>query len=337
MGKKIALTADRPTGRLHLGHYVGSLRNRVMLQEEYEQYVMVADMQALTDNAGNPQKVRDNVLEVVLDYLAVGIDPAKTCICVQSQLPALSELMMYFLNLVSVSRLERNPTIKEEIKLRKFKEEGIPAGFLTYPVSQAADIVSFGANVVPVGDDQLPLIEQAREIVRRFNLTYGDTLVEPEAIVSKVSRLPGIDGQNKMSKSLNNAIYLADEPDEIRTKVMSMFTDPGHIRVEDPGNVDGNPVFVYLDAFDSNVDKVNELKEHYKRGGLGDVKVKKYLNEVLQEYLRPIREKRKMFADDLSQVRKIVGEGIDKSRDVTNRTLQEVKKAIGIDYKNILF
>ena len=337
MKRKIALTADRPTGKLHLGHYVGSLRNRVYLQDEYEQYVMIADMQALTDNSGNPQKVRDNILEVALDYLAVGIDPEKTCISIQSQLPVLSELTMYYLNLVSVSRLERNPTIKEEIKLRKFKEEGIPAGFLTYPVSQAADITAFGANVVPVGEDQLPLIEQAREIVRRFNLMYGETLTEPEALISKVSRLPGIDGCNKMSKSLGNAIYLADSPDEIKRKVMSMFTDPNHIRVEDPGKVEGNPVFTYLDAFGSDTETIEKMKEHYMQGGFGDVKVKKYLNEVLQEYLRPIREKREKLENDIGFVTDVLVKGIEKSRAVTEKTLETVKKSIGIDYKKILF
>lgn len=337
-GKKIILTGDRPTGRLHIGHYVGSLMNRVKLQDEYNQYILIADMQALTDNAGNPQKVRDNILEVAMDYLAVGIDPKKTNICIQSMIPELSELTMYYMNLVSVARLERNPTIKEELKLRKFTESGVPVGFLTYPISQASDITAFGANLVPVGEDQLPLIEQTREITRKFNKIYGkDVLVEPEALVSKVSRLPGIDGKAKMSKSLGNSVYLSDEPEEIKRKIMSMYTDPNHIRVEDPGNVENNTVFMYLDVFGKDVKTIEEMKEHYKRGGLGDVTVKKYLNEVMQEFLEPIRNRRKELEKCKEDVFKILQQGTKNSRILTSKTLKEVKEAIGIDYEESLF
>ncbi len=338
MGSKIILTGDRPTGKLHLGHYVGSLRNRVELQDEYNQYILIADMQALTDNAGNPQKVVDNIIEVALDYLSVGIDPSKSNILIQSMIPELSELTMYYLNLVSVARLERNPTVKEELKLRKFTDCGVPAGFLTYPVSQAADITAFKATLVPVGEDQQPMLEQAREIVRKFNATYNtDVLLEPEALIPKVSRLPGVDGKAKMSKSLGNAIYLCDEEDTIKQKVMSMFTDPGHLRVEDPGKVEGNPVFMYLDAFGEDKDKINELKEHYQRGGLGDVKVKRYLNDVLQEFIRPIREKRKHLEADKAYVYEVLKKGTLNARKVAAETLSEVKQAMGIEYSKNLF
>ena len=336
--KKVILTGDRPTGKLHLGHYVGSLQNRVILQDDYNQYILIADLQALTDNAGNPQKVRDNIIEVALDYLAAGIDPRKTNICIQSMIPELAELTMYYMNLVSVARLERNPTVKEELKLRKFGESGVPVGFLTYPISQAADITAFGASLVPVGEDQLPMLEQTREIVRKFNQTYNrEVLVEPQALVPKISRLPGIDGKAKMSKSLGNAIYLADEPDEIKKKVMSMYTDPNHLRVEDPGNVEDNPVFMYLDAFGTDKETIEEMKAYYKRGGLGDVKVKKYLNEVLQATIEPIRNRRKEFEKCKAEVYKILEEGTKNARDIAKVTLENVKAAMGIDYSRCLF
>lgn len=336
--KKVILTGDRPTGKLHLGHYVGSLQNRVNLQNDYNQYILIADMQALTDNAGNPQKVRDNIIEVALDYLAAGIDPRKTNICIQSMIPELAELTMYYMNLVSVARLERNPTVKEELKLRKFSESGVPVGFLTYPISQAADITAFGASLVPVGEDQLPMLEQTREIVRKFNQTYNrEVLVEPQALVPKISRLPGIDGKAKMSKSLGNAIYLADEPDEIKKKVMSMYTDPNHLRVEDPGNVEDNPVFMYLDAFGTDRETIEEMKAHYQRGGLGDVKVKKYLNEVLQAKLEPIRNRRKEFEKYKRDVYRVLEEGTQNARNIAGVTLEKVKAAMGIDYTKSLF
>ena len=283
MKKETLLTGDRPTGKLHIGHYIGSLKNRVTLQnsELYNSYIMIADQQALTDNARNPEKIRNNLIEVALDYLSVGINPSKSTIFIQSQIPELNELTMHYLNLVTVARLERNPTVKSEIKERNFNMS-IPAGFMIYPVSQAADITAFKANIVPVGEDQLPMIEQTREIVRSFNNIYKeDVLVEPRAILPKegLGRLPGIDGKAKMSKSLNNAIYLSDEPDVIKNKVMSMYTDPNHIRVEDPGTIENNTVFIYLDAFCNEIDKLQEMKMHYQRGGLGDVKVKKYLKQ----------------------------------------------------------
>ncbi|NYC49555.1 tryptophanyl-tRNA synthetase [Clostridium beijerinckii] len=298
MGKKVILTGDRPTGKLHIGHYIGSLKNRVVLQESglYESFIMIADQQALTDNARNPEKIRNSLTEVALDYLAVGIDPSKSNIFVQSQIPELNELTMHYLNLVTLSRLERNPTVKQEIKQKNF-ENSIPAGFLIYPVSQAADITAFKADTVPVGEDQLPMIEQTREIVRSFNSIYGEVLVEPEAVLpsSNAGRLPGTDGKAKMSKSIGNCIYLSDDADTIKKKVMSMYTDPNHIRVEDPGQVEGNTVFTYLDVFATDKNAVEEMKEHYKRGGLGDVKVKKYLNEILQAELEPIRNRRIEF------------------------------------------
>ena len=299
MSKKIILTGDRPTGKLHIGHYIGSLKNRVQLQEsgEYESFIMIADQQALTDNARDPEKIRRSLTEVALDYLAVGLDPARSTIFVQSQLPELHELTMHYLNLVTLSRLERNPTVKSEIKQKNY-ENSIPAGFLIYPVSQAADITAFKATTVPVGEDQLPMIEQTREIVRSFNSLYGEVLVEPEAVIPKndtCGRLPGTDGKAKMSKSIGNCIYLSDDADTVKKKVMSMYTDPNHIRVEDPGQIEGNTVFTYLDVFAPNKEEVEEMKAHYKRGGLGDMKVKKYLNEVMQAELEPIRNMKVIF------------------------------------------
>lgn len=340
MKKEIILTGDRPTGKLHIGHYVGSLINRVQLQNsgEYESYIMIADQQALTDNARNPEKIRKSLTEVVLDYLAVGIDPSKSTIFVQSQIPELNELTMHYLNLVTVARLERNPTVKNEIKEKNFNMS-IPSGFLIYPVSQAADITAFKATVVPAGEDQLPMIEQTREIVRSFNSIYKkDVLVEPRVILPKagLGRLPGIDGNAKMSKSLNNAIYLSDEPEVIKKKVMSMYTDPNHIRVEDPGQVENNTVFTYLDAFAQDKAGVEEMKEHYRRGGLGDVKVKKYLNEVLQAELEPIREKRKEYEKNIDYVYEILKSGSEKAREKASNTLYEVREAIGINYFNNL-
>lgn len=339
------ITGDRPTGRLHLGHYVGSLKKRLELQEsdQYNQFVFIADMQALTDNAKNPQKIKDNILQVAIDYLSVGIDPNKTTIFIQSQIPELCELNMYYLNLVTVSRLQRNPTVKEEIKQRNF-DQSIPAGFLTYPVSQAADITAFNAKYVPVGDDQLPLIEQTREIVNTFNSTYGDTLVLPEAILSSIEvckRLPGIDGKAKMCKSLNNCIYLSDTSEVVKEKVMSMYTDPNHLKVEDPGCIDDNTVFSYLDAFSNEehfkkylpeYNNIEQLKDHYKKGGLGDVKIKMFLYNILEEVLMPIREKRKYYEQHTEEVYKILKEGSLKAREVAKETLKKVRKAIGIEY-----
>ncbi len=332
--KDVILTGDRPTGKLHLGHYIGSLKSRTELQDKYEQYVMVADVQALTDNADNPQKIRDNIVELLLDYLAVGIDPSKTTICIQSMIPAIAELTIFYLNLVSVSRLERNPTIKQELKMRNFSG-GIPAGFLTYPVSQAADITAFNASFVPAGEDQAPMIEQTCEIVRKFNSYYGETLKEPKIILSKTPRLVGTDGKSKMSKSLGNTIYLADSPDDIEKKVMSMFTDPNHLNVSDPGNTKDNPVFIYLDAFGKDKEKIAAMKAHYEKGGLGDVKVKRYLNEVLQEFLEPIRTKRKTFEKDLDFVYKIAFDGTKKANEITSATLKKVKKAMRINYQDM--
>ena len=302
MAKEIILTGDRPTGKLHVGHYIGSLKKRVSMQNsgKYDSYIMIADQQALTDNARDPEKIKNSLIQVALDYLAVGLDPKKSTIFVQSQIPALAELNLYYLNLVTVSRLERNPTVKAEIQQKHF-ERSIPAGFFTYPVSQAADITAFKANLVPVGDDQEPMLEQTREIVRTFNSIYGEVLVEPQGVFAPKGsgRLPGLDGNAKMSKSLNNAIYLSDDADTLRKKVMSMYTDPNHIHVEDPGKVEGNMVFTYLDIFDKDKDKVAELKEQYRAGGLGDVKIKRYLNEVLEAELGPIRARREEFAKDI--------------------------------------
>ncbi|KRM79807.1 tryptophanyl-tRNA synthetase [Lapidilactobacillus dextrinicus DSM 20335] len=336
MTKKTILTGDRPTGKLHIGHYLGSLKNRVALQNsgEYNTYVMIADMQALTDNARNPEKIRNSLIQVALDYLAVGIDPAKSTILVQSQIPALNELTMYYLDLVTVSRLERNPTVKAEIKQKNF-DQSIPAGFLVYPVSQTADITAFKADTIPVGDDQEPMMEQAREIVRTFNNTYNtDILVEPKGYFPPKGqgRLPGLDGNAKMSKSLNNAIYLADSADELRSKVMSMYTDPNHIHVDDPGQVEGNMVFTYLDVFDPDKKKVAELKAQYQHGGLGDVKIKRYLNEVLEAEFGPIRQRREAYAKDIPAVYEMLQAGSAKANEVAEQTLQEVRDAIGLNY-----
>lgn len=345
---KIILTGDRPTGKLHIGHYVGSLRRRVELQNsgEFDKiYVMIADAQALTDNFDNPEKVRANITEVALDYLSCGLDPTKTTIFVQSHVSELTELTFYYMNLVTLARLQRNPTVKAEMKQKNF-ELSIPMGFLTYPVSQTADITAFRATTVPVGEDQLPMLEQAREIVRSFNSLYGDTLVEPQAVLpdkKSCLRLPGTDGINKMSKSLGNCIYLSDSPDEIKRKVMGMYTDPNHVRVEDPGNTKDNPTFLYLDAFASKEHfekylpeyaSLDELKAHYERGGLGDMKVKKFLNNVLQETLAPIRAKREELEKDLPSVWKILEDGSKKAKEVAKETLDAVKKAMKIDYFN---
>jgi len=344
--KKIILTGDRPTGKLHLGHYVGSLKRRVELQNsgEYDDiFIMIADAQALTDNFDNPDKIRDNIIEVALDYLSAGLDPSKVHIFIQSQLTALTELTFYYMNLVTVSRLERNPTVKAEIQMRNF-ETSIPAGFFTYPVSQTSDITAFKATTVPVGEDQLPMLEQAREIVRKFNSLYGETLVEPEALIPKnsvCSRLPGTDGKAKMSKSLGNCIYLSDSPEEVKKKVMSMFTDPDHLRIEDPGKVEGNAVFTYLDAFcqDSDFDKfcpeyknLDEMKDHYRRGGLGDVKVKKLLINVLNQELDPIRARRAELEKNIPAVYEILKEGTEAARKAADATLAEVRAAMRINY-----
>ena len=338
MNKKVILTGDRPTGKLHIGHYVGSLKKRVELQNsgEYETFIMIADTQALTDNAKNPEKVRNNVLQVALDYLAAGIDPSKTTIFVQSQIPQLPELAMYYANLVSISRLERNPTVKTEIKQKNFGGS-VPSGFVFYPISQAADITAFKATHVPVGEDQMPMIELTREISRSFNQTYQtDTLVEPEVILSKEGierRLPGINGMDaKMSKSLNNGIYLADSFEEMREKVMKMYTDPEHIRVEDPGKIEGNVVFAYLDVFAEDKEKVAEMKAHYQKGGLGDVAVKKYLIEEMDKVLKPIREKRAELEKNPEMIYEILKKGSLKAEKIAAQTLKEVKQAMKIDY-----
>ncbi len=330
--QEIVLTGDRPSGPLHIGHFVGSLQNRVQLQELYKQYVMIADVQALTDNFENPTKVRDNVVEVMMDYLAVGLDPAKTTFFIQSMIPEIAELTIFYLNLVTVNRLMRNPTVKTEIKARGF-EESVPAGFLMYPVSQAADITIVKGTLIPVGEDQLPVIEQTNELIRSFNRIY-QTEIFPEAqpMISKVSRLVGVDGQAKMSKSLNNAIFLKDSPDDLKKRVMSMYTDPNHLRVQDPGQVEGNVVFMYLDAFDPDTQKVAELKAHYQAGGLGDVKLKMYLFDVLNAVLTPIREKRAELATDKGEVMRILLHGTDKVRAVAAQTMAEVKQAIKLNY-----
>lgn len=344
--EKIILTGDRPTGRLHVGHYVGSLKRRVELQNsgKFDKiYIMIADAQALTDNADNPEKVRQNIIEVALDYLSCGLDPEKSTLFIQSQIQELTELSFYYMNLVTVSRLQRNPTVKSEIQMRNF-EASIPVGFFTYPISQAADITAFKATTVPVGEDQLPMLEQTKEIVRKFNSTYDEVLIEPEILLpdnKACLRLPGTDGKAKMSKSLNNCIYLADTEEDVRKKIMSMFTDPNHLRVEDPGKVDGNPVFIYLDAF-SNDDhfkeylpdygNLDELKAHYSRGGLGDVKVKKFLNAVMQEELAPIRARRKEYEKDIPEIYNILKKGSETAREKAAATLDEVKSAMKINY-----
>lgn len=333
--KNIILTGDRPTGKLHVGHYVGSLRNRVAMQNDdnNQMYIMVADMQALTDNAHNPVKVSSNVLEVALDYLACGLDPVKSTLFIQSQIPELSELTMYYMNLVTVARVRRNPTVKAEIDQKNFGQS-VPTGFFVYPISQAADITAFKANLVPVGEDQKPMLEQTREIVRDFNSTYAEVLVEPEAVVPKgaIGRLPGIDGKGKMSKSLGNGIYLADPMDVVKQKVMQMYTDPQHIHVEDPGQVEGNMVFTYLDVFGKDTAKIAELKDHYRQGGLGDVKIKRYLIDVLDAELTPIRTRREELAKDPAGVMQILQAGSQKAEAVAANTLAEVKKAMGIQY-----
>ena len=344
--QKIILTGDRPTGRLHVGHYAGSLKERVELQNsgQFDKvFIMIADAQALTDNAEHPEKVRENVLEVALDYLACGIDPEKSTIFIQSAVPQLTELTAYYMNLVTVSRVQRNPTVKTEIKMRNF-EASIPVGFFVYPISQAADITAFRATAVPVGEDQLPMLEQCKEIVNKFNSVYGKTLTEPEIILPSNKaclRLPGIDGKAKMSKSLGNCIYLSDEADVIKKKIMSMFTDPNHVRVEDPGKVEGNPVFIYLDAFSRpehfaeflpEYASLDELKAHYQRGGLGDVKVKKFLNNVMQAELAPIRERRHMWEQRLDEVKMILKQGSETARAAAAETLHDVRAAMQINY-----
>lgn len=328
--RPIILTGDRPTGQLHLGHFAGSLRTRVGLQDSHQQYLLLADTQALTDNADNTEKVRTNVLQVALDYLAVGIDPNKTTICVQSQLPALYELTSYYLNFVTVARLERNPTIKSEIQMRGF-ERDIPAGFLCYPISQAADITGFKATIVPVGEDQIPMIEQTNEIVRRVNRQIGrDVLPECQALLSNVGRLPGFDGKAKMSKSLGNTIVLNATDQDIKKAVNAMYTDPNHIRIEDPGQVEGNVVFTYLDAFDPNTEEVAELKAHYRRGGLGDGAVKKRLEGVLKTLIEPIRERRNELAKRPDDVMDVLRDGTEKCRIITQNTLEEVREGLGV-------
>lgn len=344
--QKIILTGDRPTGRLHVGHYAGSLKERVELQNSGQfdnVFIMIADAQALTDNAEHPEKVRENVLEVALDYLACGIDPEKSTIFIQSAVPQLTELTAYYMNLVTVSRVQRNPTVKTEIKMRNF-EASIPVGFFVYPISQAADITAFRATAVPVGEDQLPMLEQCKEIVNKFNSVYGETLTEPEIILPSNKaclRLPGIDGKAKMSKSLGNCIYLSDEADVIKKKIMSMFTDPNHVRVEDPGKVEGNPVFIYLDAFSRpehfaeflpEYANLDELKAHYQRGGLGDVKVKKFLNNVMQAELAPIRERRHMWEQRLDEVKIILKQGSETARAAAAETMHDVRAAMQINY-----
>lgn len=344
--EKIILTGDRPTGRLHVGHYVGSLRRRVELQNsgEYDKiFIMIADAQALTDNADNPEKVRQNIIEVALDYLSCGLDPQKCTLFIQSQVPELTELSFFYMNLVTVSRLQRNPTVKSEIQMRNF-EASIPVGFFTYPISQAADITAFKATTVPVGDDQLPMIEQCREIVHKFNSVYGDTLVVPKALIPEnesCCRLPGTDGKAKMSKSLGNCIYLSDSEEDVQKKIMNMFTDPNHLKVSDPGEVEGNPVFVYLDAFckDEHFEKylpdyknLEELKAHYSRGGLGDVKVKRFLNAVIQEELAPIRARRKELEKQIPEIYEILRKGSIVAKEAAAETLAEVKAAMKINY-----
>ena len=344
--ENIILTGDRPTGRLHIGHYVGSLRSRLALQEAgkyHKMYIMIADAQALTDNADNPEKVRENIIEVALDYLAVGLDPNKVTFFIQSMVPELTELTFYYSNLVTLARLERNPTIKSEIQLRGF-QSNIPVGFLTYPISQTADITAFRANIVPVGEDQRPMLEQAREIVRKFNSVYGETLVEPQELLPEneaQSRLPGTDGKNKMSKSLGNCIYLADDEAAVKTKVMGMYTDPNHLRVSDPGDVEHNPVFLYLDAFCRDEDfaeflpeyqNLGELKAHYKRGGLGDVKIKKFLNSVLQKELGPIRGRRAEYSRRIPEIFEMLKQGSEAARESAAKTLADVRHSMRIDY-----
>lgn len=343
---KVILTGDRPTGKLHVGHYVGSLKSRAQLQNsgEYDKiFIMIADAQALTDNADNPEKVRQNIIEVALDYLSCGLDPSKSTLFIQSQIPQLCELSFYYMNLVTVSRLQRNPTVKSEIQMRNF-ETSIPVGFFTYPISQAADITAFHATTVPVGEDQMPMVEQTKEIVHKFNSVYGETLTDPNILLpdnKACLRLPGIDGKAKMSKSLNNCIYLSDDADTVRQKIMSMFTDPNHLRVQDPGKVEGNPVFIYLEAFCHEeqferylpeYQNLKELEDHYAKGGLGDVKVKKFLNNVMQEELEPIRKRRKEFEKDIPAIYEILRKGSEAAEEEAAQTLSEVKRAMKINY-----
>lgn len=332
MAEKIILTGDRPTGPLHLGHYVGTLENRVLLQDRYKQYILIADLQALTDNVDNPQKIRDNVLQVALDYLAVGIDPKKSTIFIQSMIPEIAELTIFYLNFVTINRLQRNPTIKTEIK-QKGLGDTLTAGFLMYPIHQAADITVVKGTLVPVGEDQLPIIEQTNEIIRAFNRAYHtEVLPETEALIPKVARLSGIDGKAKMSKSLGNAIFLSDDADTVAKKVMQMYTDPDHIRVDDPGKIEGNVVFTYLDVFAPDQEAVGALKEHYQRGGLGDVTLKKYLIDVLNVFLDPIRTRRAQLAKDPQAVMNIVLEGTEKTRHVARETMKEVRQAMKLNY-----
>ncbi len=330
--QEVVLTGDRPTGPLHLGHYVGSLLNRVALQDVCKQYVMIADIQALTDHAANPQHVHDNVIEVAIDYLAVGIDPKKTTIFIQSMIPEIAELTIFYLNLVTINRLKRNPTVKTEIEQKEFGES-IPAGFLMYPISQAADITIVKASLVPVGQDQLPVIEQTNEIVRSFNRTYAtDLMVEAKPLVSKYSRLVGLDGKAKMSKSLNNAIFLGDTEDLLKKRVMSMYTDSEHLRIQDSGKIEGNVVFTYLDTFGTDLQKIHDLKQHYQKGGLGDVVLKNYLFDVLNEQLTPIRNRRKELSSDKGEILKILLEGTNSTKVVAAQTMREVKKVLKLDY-----
>ena len=334
MEKENLLTGDRPTGKLHIGHYIGSLKKRVEIQDQFNNFIMIADQQALTDNAKNPKKIQNSLIEVILDYLSVGIDPIKSNIFVQSQIPELSELTMHYLNLVSISRLKRNPTVKNEMKEKNFGDN-VPTGFFIYPVSQAADITAFKASIIPVGEDQIPMIEQTNEIVKTFNNTYKQNVLKrAKALLPEkgMGRLPGIDGKAKMSKSLNNAIYLSDSPDIIRQKVMSMYTDPNHIRVTDPGRIEDNTVFTYLDAFCKDKKYLAEMKEYYKAGGLGDVKVKKYLNEIIQAELEPIRNRRNQYQNNLDYIYEILKDGSNQARLIASQTLHEVRDAMGINY-----
>jgi tryptophanyl-tRNA synthetase len=330
---KRILTGDRPTGKLHVGHYLGSLKNRVSLQDEYDTFIMVADVQALTDNFDNPQKVHDNVVEVTMDNIAAGLDPQKATFFIQSQIPEIAELTVFFMNLVTMARLMRNPTVKDEITQKGFGDS-LPVGFVNYPISQAADILFLKADLVPVGEDQLPMIEQAREIARRFNQVYGEIFPEPEAKIGEVARLVGTDGNAKMSKSLGNTIYLSDSPEEVTKKVMNMYTDPGRIKVSDPGKVEGNPVFVYLDAFGSNEDnsQISDYKKRYSEGTVGDVEVKKFLVEVMNKFLTPIRDRRAEFEQNTDKIKQILKEGTERAREEARKTMTEVRKAMKIDY-----
>ncbi len=330
--KKRILTGDRPTGPLHLGHYVGSLQQRVALQHDYDEFIIIADVQALTDNFNNPQKVRDNVIEVALDYLSVGIDPTVATIFIQSQVPEIAELTIFYMNLVTLGRLQQNPTVKTELRQKGFENE-IPMGFLTYPISQAADITAFGAHLVPVGEDQLPMIEQTRDIVRKFNSLYGDTLAEPKEMISQFSRLPGIDGKEKMSKSLDNAIFLSDDAETVQSKVMKMYTDPNRIHGNEPGQVEGNPVFTYHDAFNTNKEEIADLKERYAKGTVGDIEVKQKLAHAINLFLDPIRTKRAEFEKDPEKVWHILRDGTARAREVAGETLSKVKSAMKINYE----